>query len=235
MCPLHRFLGCVYLRRFVATHVRSEEALTLLPSPDQGTILFRVEGLKCKIVSYPNDQHQSLHLKLEPEPAFAHHWRPEMIQLLERYFDTRVAVPPFKANAVAAFCKILQCPIEPLKDIVNLLQYEMMPELVMNQNLKWNVKLCVTVPPSARPLMPPGQPGLLRVRDKMLMFFHLSRANISHLLPPGVEPLSVVVPIVYDIQQNQTNVAQKEMNQVISVAQQTLSQLAQSGSLQMDR
>ena len=111
----------------------------------------------------------------------------------------------------------------------------MMPDLVAKEGLKWNLKLCLTVPPAARPLMPLGQPGLLRVRDKMLMFFHLTRANISHLLPPGVEPLSVVVPIVYDIQSNNTNVAQKEMNPVISVAQQTLTQLAQSGGLNLER
>ena len=122
LSPLHRFLGCMYLRKFVITHARSEEAIGLMQSPEPSTILFRVEGLKCKVVSYPSNQHQSLHLKLEPEPAFAHHWMPDMIQLLERFFDTRVAIPPFKVNAVSAFCKILQCPTEPLKDILNLLR-----------------------------------------------------------------------------------------------------------------
>jgi hypothetical protein len=41
---------------------------------------------------------------------------------------------------------------------------------------------------------------------------------------------------VYDIQQNQTTVAQKDqMNPTISVAQQVLTQLAQSGGLNIQR
>lgn len=111
----------------------------------------------------------------------------------------------------------------------------MIPETVMRDNLKWSIRLCLTVPPAAPGLMPIGQPGLLRANDKMLMFFHLTRANISALLPPFVEPLSVVVPIVYDIDQNQTTVAQKEINPVISVAQSVLNNLASTGALNMQR
>ena len=70
---------------------------------------------------------QSLHLKLEPDQAYAQHWniingQSEMIQILERFFDSRVAIPPFRLNAVHAFCKILQSPIEALKDIINILR-----------------------------------------------------------------------------------------------------------------
>jgi hypothetical protein len=44
----------------------------------------------------------------------------------------------------------------------------------------------------------------------------LSRANVSSLLPPGTEPYSVVIPLVYDLKANQTSVAQKETNPVIN-------------------
>jgi hypothetical protein len=77
---------------------------------------------------------------------------------------------------------------------VNIIRYEMLPEAVIRENLKWSIRLCLTVPPAA-PLMPLGQPGLLRIKEKMLMFFHLTRSNIGTLLPPSAEPLSVVVPI----------------------------------------
>ena len=79
--------------------------------------------LKCIHISF----FQSLHLKLEPDQAYAQHWniingQSEMIQILERFFDSRVAIPPFRLNAVHAFCKILQSPIEALKDIINILR-----------------------------------------------------------------------------------------------------------------
>lgn len=59
------------------------------------------------------------------------------------------------------------------------------------------------------------------------------RANVH--LPKGQEPMSVVVPLVYDINLNQTTVAQKEMTPVISVSNQQLARLASSGQLNMQR
>jgi hypothetical protein len=91
-----RFLGCVYLRRFIQQHIRTEEFLTSMASPEPGMIVFRVEGLTCRVVSYPVNQHQSLHLKLEPEQAYAHHWSADMMAILEKFFDSRVAIPPFR-------------------------------------------------------------------------------------------------------------------------------------------
>ena len=50
---------------------------------------------------------------------------------------------------------------------------------------------------------------------------------------PGIEPLSVVVPIVYDIESNQTSIPQKDQinlnNPVMIGAQQILVNLANSG------
>ena len=56
---------------------------------------------------------------------------------------------------------------------------------------------------------------------------------------PGVEPLSVVVPIVYDIEQNQTSIPQKDQininNPVMIGAQQILVNLTNSGALNASR
>ena len=43
-------------------------------------------------------------------------------QILEKYFDTRVAVPPYRPNAVLAFLRIITCPMRPLKDLINLMR-----------------------------------------------------------------------------------------------------------------
>ena len=85
--------------------------------------MYFFKKLKCIYILF----FQSLHLKLEPDQAYAQHWniingQSEMIQILERFFDSRVAIPPFRLNAVTAFCKILQSPIEALKDIINILR-----------------------------------------------------------------------------------------------------------------
>lgn len=233
LAPLHRFLGCLFLRRQLHHVIRQEEMVQVLPSNDNTTITFKVDGLVCRVLCLAGNNFQSLHLKLEPDKNMAPHWPQDMIHIMEKFFDIRVAAPPFRPNAVTAFIKILQCPIEPLKDIVNIMRYEMNPELVIRNNLKWTCRICLTVPPSAPPIIPLSQPGLLRLKDKMLLFLHIIRANVQ--LPPGVEPQSVVIPLVYDINLNSTTVAQKEMNPVVNIAQQHLSRLGRSGQLPMNR
>ena len=103
------------------------------------------------------------------------------------------------------------------------MRYEMQPETIHTNNLKWTCKLCLTMPPAAPQLIPLGQPGLLTLKEKMLLFLQLTRAGT---LGGNKEPLSFVIPLVYDIKMNQTSVAQKEMNQVIGVAQRHLAQLS---------
>ena len=66
---------------------------------------------------------QSLHLKIEPENAYTHLWPQEMLLVLEKFFDTKVAAPPYRPNHLTTFTRILLCPIEPLKDIVSILRY----------------------------------------------------------------------------------------------------------------
>ena len=55
------------------------------------------------------------------------------------------------------------------------MRYEMQPETVQSNNLKWSCKLCLTMPPAAPPLIPLGQPGLLTLKEKMLLFLQLTR------------------------------------------------------------
>ena len=247
LSPLHRFLGCVFLRRSLQLEIKREDNVSLhMIQPtsqnapqqqgqvnDPGTTLFKVAeqpqaaGLTCKVSSSPNNSYQSLHLEVKPDLPVAQQWPHDMLHTLQKFFDVNVASPPYRPSAITAFCRILVCPINALKDIIAIMRYEMHPETVIRDNLKWTCKLCLTMPPAAPPLIPLGQPGLLTLKDKMLLFLQLTRTNA----PPGStnttkEPLSFVIPLVYDIKANQTSVAQKEMNQVIGVAQRHLAQLS---------
>jgi hypothetical protein len=53
--------------------------------------------------------------------------------VLEKFFDCRVAAPPYRPNALMAFARILQCPPEPLKDFASIARLEVQPELVAQQ------------------------------------------------------------------------------------------------------
>ena len=51
----------------------------------------------------------------------------------------------------------------------------MFPEMVTKANLKWSPRICLTSTPAAPPIMPIGQPGLLKSQEKMLIFLQLTR------------------------------------------------------------
>ena len=92
------------------------------------------------------------------------------------------------------------------------MRFEVQPELVTQSKLKWAVSLCLTMPPVAPNVFPVGQAGIIGNKEKILIFLQLTRANVA--LQPGQDPLTVVVPVIYNISQNQTMLAslQKELN-----------------------
>ena len=129
-----------------------------------------------------------------------------MLNILEKFFDTRVAVPPYRPNAVTAFLRVIQCPANVFKDLFQIVHLEMDPAQAAKNNYKWTPRLCMAVPPSAPNIIPLCQPGLVRLKDKMLIFLQLTRVNVQ--LPPGQEPLSVCIPLVYDFGNNSTSLPQ---------------------------
>ena len=88
-----------------------------------------------------------------------------------------------------------------LKNIVKLMRYELQPELVVQEKLKWTISLCLTIPPFAPNVFPVGQAGFMGNKEKILIFLQLTRANIQ--LPPNQDPMSLVIPVIYNINQVQ--------------------------------
>ena len=125
---------------------------------------------------------------------------------------SQVVAPPYRPTFLSGFCRLLNCPQETLKNIVQLMRLELQPELVVQNKLKWSISLCLTIPPVAPNVFPVGQAGIIGNKEKILIFMQLTRANIN--LPPGQEPLTIVVPVIYNIAQNHTSLAslQKELN-----------------------
>ena len=85
------------------------------------------------------------------------------------------------------------------------MRYELHPELVAQNKLKWAISLCLTIPPFAPNVFPVGQAGIMGNADKILIFMQLTRANVQ--LPPNQDPVSIVIPVIYNIKQNQTMLA----------------------------
>uniref|UniRef100_A0A6Q2WQN4 Mediator of RNA polymerase II transcription subunit 14 n=1 Tax=Esox lucius TaxID=8010 RepID=A0A6Q2WQN4_ESOLU len=153
-----------------------------------GVIMFKTEVLKCRVALNPKT-YQTLQLKVTPENAGP--WSQEELQVLEKFFETRVAGPPFKYNTLNAFTKLLGAPTNILRDCVRIMKLELFPDQATQ--LKWNVQFCLTIPPSAPPIAPPGTIAVV-LKSKMLFFLQLTQR-----LPLPQEPVNIIVPIVYDM------------------------------------
>ncbi|XP_065361680.1 mediator of RNA polymerase II transcription subunit 14 [Calliphora vicina] len=210
--PLERFLGCVYIRRQLQRHVQNDETLTVLNSNEPGVVPFKVDNLQCQVIL--NQVHmQSLHLKITqlpppptPDGKQPFQLSPDDLIVLEQFFDTRVAAPPYRPNSLQGFCKVLSCAPQVLKDFIQIMRLEMKPDLGGDQ-LKWTVQFCMRVPPSAAPIIPIGSPGVLIVRLKILFFLQITR--IPYNGKEWKDSPSLVLPMVYDLSSNLTQLAEK--------------------------
>ncbi|XP_046477470.1 mediator of RNA polymerase II transcription subunit 14 isoform X1 [Neodiprion pinetum] len=204
LSPLERFLGCVYMRRQLQRFIQTEEGFTAINSTEPGVVHFKVETLQCRVGLNP--QHlQSLHIKVQPLPDQKDQWTLEELQIIEKFFDTRAAAPPYKPNTLCGFGKMLNVPLNVLKDFVQITKLELVPGLVQQQQLKWSVQWCLRIPPSAERIVPTGMAGVLVCRNKILFFLQITRIGVPY---QGETP-SLVLPLVYDLANNLTQLAEK--------------------------
>ncbi|XP_053982530.1 mediator of RNA polymerase II transcription subunit 14 isoform X1 [Hylaeus anthracinus] len=204
LSPLERFLGCIYMRRQFQRFIQTDDCLTAINSTEPGIVQFKVESLQCRVGLNP--QHlQSLHIKVQPLPEHKDQWTLEELQIIEKFFDTRAAAPPYKPNTLSGFGRMLNVPFNVLKDFVQIMKLELVPGLVQQQQLKWNVQWCLRIPPSGTPIVPTGMAAVLVCRNKILFFLQITRIG----LPYQGETPSLVLPLVYDVSTNVTQLAEK--------------------------
>lgn len=63
--------------------------LLLINSNEPGVIMFKTDALKCRVALNPKTN-QTLQLKVAPENAGQ--WKQEELQVLEKFFETRVCI-----------------------------------------------------------------------------------------------------------------------------------------------
>ncbi|KAJ6633734.1 Mediator of RNA polymerase II transcription subunit 14 [Pseudolycoriella hygida] len=210
-CPLERFLGCVYMRRHLQRFVHSEEYLQGITSTEPGVVLFKVDGLQGQVFLDPAHM-QSLHIKVTQVPPTVpdgkppYQWNLDDLQIIEQFFETRVAAPPYRPNALSGFTRMLNVPSQVLKDFIQIIRVELMPDIL--QGLKWHVQFCLRVPPSAAPIVPVGNPAIHIVRLKILFFLQITRIPYLPQMDWKDSP-SLVLPMVYDVSSNITQIAER--------------------------
>ena len=87
VCPLHRFLGCVFIRRQLQYIIKSEEYLTNVAT-EPSVIAFKVESLTCRVSINPDNSFQSLHLNVKPDDPSQ--WQSDQLLAIQKFFDSKV-------------------------------------------------------------------------------------------------------------------------------------------------
>lgn len=173
MCPLERFLGCVFMKRQLQRLVK-DSGLAQTPV-EPGVVLFRAEGLQCQVYSNP-DHLQSLQIRITPvlpnpqEMKPSYQWNMEDLQILEQFFELKVAAPPYRQASMHSFIKIFSVPPPVLKDLVQIIRLELKPEQCKTMGLLWNVQLNMRASFTSLPIIPLGTPGIVYTKNKLLIF-----------------------------------------------------------------
>ncbi|XP_011505329.1 PREDICTED: mediator of RNA polymerase II transcription subunit 14 [Ceratosolen solmsi marchali] len=202
--PLERFLGCVYMRRQLQRFIQTNESLAIVNSTEPGVIHFKVESLQCRVSLNPQNM-QSLHIKIQPLPEHNKQWSLDDLQTLEKFFESRAVAAPYKPNTLLGFLNMLNLPFNVLKDFVQIMKLELIPGLVQQQQMKWTAQWCLRVPPSAMPIVPCGMPAVIQHKMKILFFLHILRLGVQ--CREEEEPPSLILPLVYDVRTNLTQLA----------------------------
>ncbi|CAB3376625.1 Hypothetical predicted protein [Cloeon dipterum] len=206
---------CLFRQTMQFSSTRTNLQLHPVANQEPGVVHLRTDTMMCRV--YQNTTHlQSLHVKLSPlDEHDESSWSAEEFQLLEKFFETKVACPPFKPQALVSFARMLIAPYNVLKDVVQIIRFEMVPQIGLQQNWRWSVQWRLRNPPSNFGLIPIGVASFVICRQKVLFFLSITRQGVQY--PPGVEPPSFILPLVYDIVSNITQLALKqELNQVIT-------------------
>ncbi|CAH0698959.1 unnamed protein product [Spodoptera exigua] len=196
LAPVQRFLACVYMKRTLQRFVQQEEFLTLV-CVEATSLTFRCEGagLAARVALHP--QHlQSLHLQLTPLPDHNKDtWSADDLQVMEKFFEQRVAIAPYRATALQGWTRAWGAPGAALGSLVALMRAELAPAASALWQLHWALR----IPPAAPPIVPAGQPAVLLAKHKILFFICLTHGDTQ-----------LVLPLVYDMQLNVTQLADKQ-------------------------
>lgn len=85
---------------------------------------------------------------------------------MEKFFESRVAIPPYRATALHGWGRIWGAPGAALPALVALMRADLAPPAPALWQLTWALR----IPPAAPPIVPAGQPAVLLAKHKILFF-----------------------------------------------------------------
>ncbi|XP_063681521.1 mediator of RNA polymerase II transcription subunit 14-like isoform X2 [Bolinopsis microptera] len=200
-CVLENLISACLLKRHIASAIpdKIRNLLSIRSNELMSTSLLHSDLCFYRFSIEPNN-FQSLQLSVTPtKDGF---WNKKMIDTLVAYFAEKIAVNPFKYNALISFLRILGAPKDILQQFINIMTLELEP----NPRFQWNLKWFPLVPPvvqSTNNVLQPGMCGALFSNHKILFFIQLEH--------PQRPNNPVTIPMVFESQTGTTKRAGAEL------------------------
>ncbi|XP_015794906.1 mediator of RNA polymerase II transcription subunit 14 [Tetranychus urticae] len=204
LSQLERFLGCVFMRKTLQRTLGAGDGFQVITSnPTPGIIQFKNETLQFKITVHPITM-QSLQISIIPFPEHENSWLSEELDILKRFFESRVVCAPYKPNPFISYSRLLNVPHRVCKDCIQLMRLELFPD----PSLKWTLQWLLTITPAQldRPIGKPGMSAVFVFKGSTVVFF-LQFTRVMHNLPMNVEPQTLVIPFMFEMERNILRVA----------------------------
>ena len=98
------------------------------------------------------------------------------MQVMEKFFEQRVAIAPYRATALQGWARAWGAPAAALPSLVALMRAELVPVAPALWTLHWVLR----IPPAGPQIVPAGQPAVLLAKHKIL-FFVSTTLNITYV------------------------------------------------------
>lgn len=85
---------------------------------------------------------------------------------MEKFFEQRVAIYPYRATALQGWGRLWGAPGAALPSLVALMRADLSPPPAAHWALQWALRM----PPAAPQIMPAGQPAVVLIKHKLLVF-----------------------------------------------------------------
>lgn len=206
---LERFLGSTFMRRHFSKPI--EENLTVIPTMEPGTIMFKNDTLQFKIWMDFNTLLIHMFVKSISE---MNQWTREELDIIQQYFETKIACAPFKPNSFNAFARFFNVPMRVLKDLIRIMRLELHPD----PSLKWTAKISLTVPPFG--FIHSASIGISAfsiLKTKIIIFIQLTHKTPVQGQMMAAQPFILLLPLIYETSMNtltlMNNLYERSQNQ----------------------
>ncbi|XP_065841207.1 mediator of RNA polymerase II transcription subunit 14-like isoform X2 [Oscarella lobularis] len=201
VCPLEHYLGSVFLLHHLTQRINRLGVQVDAVATHGNSVAFRVGSLRCVVELNTSSSVDFLKFDVAVVETSDVVIDQAAMKCLQSFFRSKVACPPYSTEALTAFVRLLAAPARILRDCISIMDME----TERPSGSRWDVKLCLTIPPNCKGQASAGiKTGAAAVvcKSRLLLFIQLASVKNYDLAP-------TTLPILCTLASNEVSVLDK--------------------------